>query len=381
MSRKNSSTTATTTTATSAYSSYKAASDGLIAKLRSDFKSFDYFYRFATNWYISRGLRAARLIAIGVGLYSAGHTKGVIEVVSNPRGVEMGLIEQTAKSAGADTILSKNSPQQIQCEVVGKRVIAGAKSLIRRHIKQLEEERTKVLAEKSKSSATIELIGCEEKLKKNAQDRLEWTIKLDRLRGRWDFIVLSGPHVNAFVTEFCPRKIFVHNALLQKLKVSDDELGLILSHELSHLALGHCSEKVDIDMALSIFMLFITGFINPGGIFSYIFDNWLAPKTEKLIQASFSRYHEEEADDFGLEIASEACFDTAKGIRVFKKLENYVDSVTGSHKEHASWVDSHPSMHDRIEVLSEKNKTLVKSSKERCTTYAGYLSSMIFTPK
>jgi hypothetical protein len=37
--------------------------------------------------------------------------------------------------------------------------------------------------------------------------------------------------VQAFVTPYCPRRVFVTEGLLTKLKLKDDELAFILGHE------------------------------------------------------------------------------------------------------------------------------------------------------
>ena len=46
---------------------------------------------------------------------------------------------------------------------------------------------------------------------------------------------------NAFVSEMLPQKIFVTTGLFDKFVNNDDELALILGHEVSHLIKGHLS--------------------------------------------------------------------------------------------------------------------------------------------
>jgi len=47
---------------------------------------------------------------------------------------------------------------------------------------------------------------------------------------------------NAFVSEMLPKKIFVTTGLFDQFVKNDDELAIILGHEISHLIKGHCSK-------------------------------------------------------------------------------------------------------------------------------------------
>ena len=47
---------------------------------------------------------------------------------------------------------------------------------------------------------------------------------------------------NAFVSEMLPQKIFVTTGLFDEIVNNDDELAMILGHEVSHLIKGHGSE-------------------------------------------------------------------------------------------------------------------------------------------
>jgi len=62
------------------------------------------------------------------------------------------------------------------------------------------------------------------------------------MKGDWHYIVTTAPDVNAFVTDLCPHRIFVHEGLLKECTPTDDELALILGHEISHLIYGHSEE-------------------------------------------------------------------------------------------------------------------------------------------
>ena len=54
-------------------------------------------------------------------------------------------------------------------------------------------------------------------------------------------IIRTRAKPNAFVSEILPQKIFVTTGLFDKFVKNDDELAMILGHEVSHLIEGHFS--------------------------------------------------------------------------------------------------------------------------------------------
>ena len=69
-----------------------------------------------------------------------------------------------------------------------------------------------------------------------------WRNCKKKLKGSWHIIVSDNKTPNAFVTEVCPRRIFVNSGIFD-LIATDDELAMVLSHEVSHLLCGHTQSK------------------------------------------------------------------------------------------------------------------------------------------
>ena len=195
---------------------------------------------------------------------------------------------------------------------------------------------------------------------KDSLEQLErWTDAASKMEGHWNFIVIKSPISNAFVTELCPRYIFIHQGLLINHKPTDDELGVVLGHELSHVILGHSSSQLDATLMSSIIQLMFLSFIDPSGLL-YLLLEFFSFEANSLFKASYSRECETEADNLGLKIASKACFDVEQGSMIFQKLasihgENSEDSVP---KPRSSWYDSHPNSVDRYNNLMESIKHL-----------------------
>jgi len=212
-----------------------------------------------------------------------------------------------------------------------------------------------------------------------------WKKRAWQLRGDWKFTILNGPRVNVFVTEFCPRHIFVHDAFMASFNPSDDELALVLSHEISHLLLGHGENTTDFITIVSFLQLFLTAFVDPSGVTSFLFDV-LGVRASQYLMAAHSRANETEADDLGIQISSFGCFDVKKGIGIFRKFLKESERMSGQpgQKKHADWLDSHPSNHDRVLFLEERYSKVISVNKEvrdKCSTLGGILWSVLALPR
>jgi Zn-dependent protease with chaperone function len=67
---------------------------------------------------------------------------------------------------------------------------------------------------------------------------------------RWKFVLLDVNIPNAFVSETTPYTIYVTTAMLEEIVRNDDELALILGHELSHLLLAHNTKSMILERNL-----------------------------------------------------------------------------------------------------------------------------------
>ena len=63
-------------------------------------------------------------------------------------------------------------------------------------------------------------------------------------------ILLHTGIPNAFVSEMLPQRVFVTTGLFDQFVTNDDELAMIMGHELSHLVLGHGKERLLVDFML-----------------------------------------------------------------------------------------------------------------------------------
>ena len=285
-----------------------------------------------------RFIRVGRVVFVSAMIYQVGFQNGMVHFAQDPQRMEEELmklslgIDQTEKIE--DHIHSEYSPMFKRVRKIGDRIIAAG----REHCK---------IQRNAAQDALKNLKSGEQETKIQLQMEVaKWEQACRRLEGRWSIILCKSPQVNAFVSGFAPRKVFVFEGLVNQLKPTDDELAMILGHELSHVILGHIEEQTPWTAILFGTQLVLMALVDPIGIFSFGFDIAIA-YLRSFIQASFSREHEFEADELGLLLTSLACFDIKAGAHVHEKLAEL------SHHRATHLNDTHPSSVERKRILSQ----------------------------
>ena len=103
-----------------------------------------------------------------------------------------------------------------------------------------------------------------------------------QLNGEWKLVLNDSDTPNASFNASIPRVVFVNYGLIDKLKTTDDEIALILGHEMSHMILGHSESKLHLTMAVQIFQLACYSLVDPVGYLSYSIDFIIAEIVELI---------------------------------------------------------------------------------------------------
>lgn len=151
----------------------------------------------------------------------------------------------------------------------------------------------------------------------------------------YQYNVVRSPHVNASV--LANNQVFVFEGILKHC-ADDDDLAVVLAHELAHNVARHAGEKLSVSYIHNIFAPLLVVSDPSQTLHNAILD----PK-------GHSRVQETEADCIGLHLAARACYDPSASLRVFSnlmKLETY-DRVK------PEYLRSHPSHDNRMENLEE----------------------------
>ncbi len=161
----------------------------------------------------------------------------------------------------------------------------------------------------------------------------EWN---ERARGwRWEVNLINSPQINAFCMP--GGKIVFFTGILEKLKLTDDEVAMIMGHEMAHALREHARERMGktyatqgaIEIGAAIFGL------GSGG-------RYLAGMGGQLATLKFGRDDESEADLVGMELAARAGYDPRAGITLWNKM------AAASKGAPPQFISTHPSGPTRI---------------------------------
>ncbi|MCB1192941.1 MAG: M48 family metallopeptidase [Leptospiraceae bacterium] len=152
----------------------------------------------------------------------------------------------------------------------------------------------------------------------------------------WEIVVFKKDAINAFALP--GGKIGVFTGIFQIAR-NKNQLAAVIGHEISHVLARHSHERSSqgiITAGFSIIVGIITGI--PIRAISSVSQLGLLP---------FSRTHESEADEMGMDLMARAGFDPHGAVQVW---QNMADARESSSPELLS---THPSDETRIEKLEE----------------------------
>ena len=130
----------------------------------------------------------------------------------------------------------------------------------------------------------------------------------------WEVNVISSKELNAFCMP--GGKIMFYSGLITTLKLSDDEIAIVMGHEISHALREHSREQVSQAIAAQAAIDLSTALLGLGegsaDLASVGYKTFIATK--------FSRTDESEADQMGLELAARAGYDPRAGVSLWRKM-------------------------------------------------------------
>lgn len=165
---------------------------------------------------------------------------------------------------------------------------------------------------------------------------------------QFSFDVVESKELNAYALPGGP--IFFYTGLLDKLK-TEDELAGILGHEMIHVTNQHWASayadnskrKLGLGVLLTIFKVSDTA------------ADILNIADDMILSLPYSRKHETESDDRGLDIMVNAGYNPAGMANVFRLLQ----AQSGS--KPPEWISTHPDDKNRIKRIEERAKKLNKN--------------------
>ncbi len=173
---------------------------------------------------------------------------------------------------------------------------------------------------------------------------------------RWEVNLFGSPQINAFCMP--GGKIAFYTGILEQLKLSDDEVAMVMGHEIAHALREHARERIAKNTATQGIAR-LGGAVVAGifGVDPHLTD-MVARGGANLLTLEFSREDESEADLVGMELAARAGYDPRSGVSLWQKMS------ASSKGAPPQWLSTHPSGKTRISEI-ERNLPKVMPLYER----------------
>ncbi len=188
---------------------------------------------------------------------------------------------------------------------------------------------------------------------------LKWNERAPKWQ--WEVNLIGSQQINAFCMP--GGKIAFYSGILSKLQLTDDEVALVMGHEIAHALREHGRERMAKSGATSIVaQLAGIGLSKWMNIDPNLAQN-VTGGAAKLAILKFSREDESEADVVGLDIAARAGYDPRAGVTLWQKMS------AANKGAPPAWLSTHPPGNDRIaEIRLHLPTVLPLYAKTRNTT-------------
>lgn len=156
---------------------------------------------------------------------------------------------------------------------------------------------------------------------------------------QWEVNLIRSPQVNAFCMP--GGKIAFFWGILSRLQLSDDEVAMVMGHEMTHALREHGRAQIGKQVATQGTIALLAGLFG-----------WSAGSRQvagmggRLLSLKYSRDDETEADLVGLELAARAGYQPQAAISLWRKME------AASRGAPPAFLSDHPSNPDRLRVIA-----------------------------
>ncbi len=171
---------------------------------------------------------------------------------------------------------------------------------------------------------------------------------------RWEVNLLGSKQLNAFCMP--GGKIAFYSGILDQLRLSDDEVAMIMGHEMAHALREHARERLAKTQATGIGLSLGAQLLGLGQ-----FGDIAANLGTQLLKLKFSREDESEADLVGLELGARGGFDPRASVSLWQKM------LAAGGGSGPGFLSTHPSGPNRIRELGAnlpKVQTLYERSRK-----------------
>ena len=155
---------------------------------------------------------------------------------------------------------------------------------------------------------------------------------------KWEVSLIGSKEVNAFCMP--GGKIAFYVGILQSLQLTDDEVAMIMGHEMAHALREHARERMGKQTATRGAIELGAALFGLGGL-----ARSAADIGGQLLTLKFGRQDESEADLVGMELAARAGYNPQAGVSLWQKM---AEASKGAPPQ---FLSTHPSSGSRIQDI------------------------------
>jgi len=156
---------------------------------------------------------------------------------------------------------------------------------------------------------------------------------------QWEVNLIKSPQVNAFCMP--GGKIAFFWGILARLQLSDDEVAMVMGHEMTHALREHGRSQIGKQVATQGTIALLSGLFGWGNA-----GRQVAGVGGRLLSLKYSRDDETEADLIGLELAARAGYQPQAAITLWRKMEAAANGAP------PAFLSDHPSNPDRLRTIA-----------------------------
>jgi Zn-dependent protease with chaperone function len=156
---------------------------------------------------------------------------------------------------------------------------------------------------------------------------------------QWEVNLINSPQINAFCMP--GGKIAFYWGILTKLQLTDDEVAMVMGHEMTHALREHGRSQIGKQVATQSTIALLAGLFGWSNA-----SRTAANVGGQLLSLKYSRDDETEADLIGLELAARAGYDPRSALSLWRKMEE------ASKGAPPAFLSDHPSNPDRLRTIA-----------------------------
>lgn len=164
----------------------------------------------------------------------------------------------------------------------------------------------------------------------------------------WQVNVIQSKELNAFCMP--GGRIMFYSGLITQLDLTDDEIAIVMGHEIAHALREHSREQASQAMAAQTGLGVGAALLGLGGAGADLANQGY----QMLVATKFSRTDESEADLIGLELSARAGYDPRAGLTLWTKMMK-----ANSAGAPPQFLSTHPAEANRIQSIQAMLPTVM----------------------